>query len=125
LREGKNVGGKVGLLTPLIIKSTEPVLQTELEVHIDQNNFPNHKSGSNGKTQKSASDEFELNTPRGWSCTFAPYIVKKNQTHLASLTILPSILETLKTFRKYLASTQLDIFLHIFLVPQLPKSVAL
>lgn len=82
LREGKDVGGKDGFLTPLIKQLTEAAMKAELEAHIEQDNLPNRKNGSSSKTMKSASGEFELNTPRDRSGTFDPQVIKKHQTHL-------------------------------------------
>ena len=82
LREGKDVGGKDGFLTPLIKQLTEAAMKAELEAHIEQDDLPNRKNGSSSKTMKSASGEFELNTPRDRSGTFDPQVIKKHQTHL-------------------------------------------
>ena len=81
-RDGKDVGGKDGFLTPLIKQLTEAAMKAELEAHIEQDNLPNRKNGSSSKTMKSASGEFELNTPRDRSGTFDPQVIKKHQTHL-------------------------------------------
>ena len=82
LREGKDDAGNDGFLTPLIKQLAEAAMKAELEAHIEQDDLPNRKNGSSSKTMKSASGEFELNTPRDRSGTFDPQVIKKHQTHL-------------------------------------------
>ncbi|NIP28511.1 MAG: IS256 family transposase [Gammaproteobacteria bacterium] len=82
LREGKDLSGQDGILTPLIKQLTEAAMKAELEGHLGNEDGPNRKNGSSRKTMKSTTGEFELNTPRDRAGTFAPQIVKKHQTHL-------------------------------------------
>jgi putative transposase len=82
LRDGKDLNGKDGILTPLIKQLTEAAMQAELEQHLSEEKIPNRKNGSSRKTMKSISGNFELNTPRDRSGSFEPQIVKKHQTHL-------------------------------------------
>lgn len=82
LREGKDLTGKDGVLTPLIKQLTEAAMQAELESHLDQEDAPNRKNGSTAKTVKSAVGSFELQTPRDRAGTFEPQLVRKHQTHL-------------------------------------------
>ena len=82
LREGKDLSGKDGILTPLIKQLTEVAMKAELEEHLDSEQAPNRKNGSSSKTMKSPAGEFELKTPRDRAGTFEPQIVKKHQTHL-------------------------------------------
>jgi len=82
LREGKDLSGKDGVLTPLIKQLTEAAMQAELEEHLATKERPNRKNGSTRKTMKSPAGEFELSTPRDRAGTFEPQIVKKHQTHL-------------------------------------------
>jgi putative transposase len=82
LRDGKDLNGKDGILTPLIKQLTEAAMQAELEQHLSEEKIPNRKNGSSRKTMKSTSGNFELNTPRDRSGSFEPQIVKKHQTHL-------------------------------------------
>lgn len=82
LREGKDLTGKDGVLTPLIKQLTEAAMQAELESHIDQEDAPNRKNGSTAKTVKSPVGSFELQTPRDRAGTFEPQLVRKHQTHL-------------------------------------------
>ena len=82
LREGKDLGGKDGIFTPLIKQLTEAAMQAELEAHLAAEECPNRKNGTSSKTMKSPAGEFELNAPRDRSGTFEPQIVKKHQTFL-------------------------------------------
>lgn len=82
LREGKDLTGKNGILTPLIKQLTEAMMQGELEQHLAESSAPNRKNGSTKKTIKSPAGAFELSAPRDRAGTFEPQIVKKHQTHL-------------------------------------------
>lgn len=82
LREGKNLSGQNGILTPLIKQLTEAAMQAELDEHLATDDSPNRKNGSSIKTMKSPVGEFELKTPRDRASTFEPQIVKKHQTQL-------------------------------------------
>ena len=82
LREGKDLTGKDGILTPLIKQLTEAALQGELESHLADKALPNRKNGRTSKTMKSPAGAFELETPRDRAGSFEPQIVKKHQTHL-------------------------------------------
>ena len=82
LRDGKDISGKDGVLTPLIKQLTEAAMRAELETHLASEEAPNRKNGVSSKTIKSPAGEFELNTPRDRTGTFEPQIVRKHQTHL-------------------------------------------
>ena len=82
LCEGKDLTGTDGVLTPLIKQLTEAAIQAELESHLEQDDTPNRKNGTTGKTVKSPVGAFELKTPRDRAGTFEPQLVKKHQTHL-------------------------------------------
>ena len=53
LREGKDLSGKDGILTPLIKQLTEAAMQAELEEHLTSEDKPNRKNGRTSKTMKS------------------------------------------------------------------------
>lgn len=82
LRDGADLNGKDGILTPLIKQLTEAAMQGELEQHLSQDNPPNRKNGTSRKTMKSTTGSFELDAPRDRAGTYDPQIVKKHQTHL-------------------------------------------
>jgi transposase-like protein len=82
LREGKDLTGKDGILTPLIKQLTEAAMQGELEAHLAAEDAVNRKNGSSRKTIKGPTGSFELDAPRDRVGSFEPQIVKKHQTHL-------------------------------------------
>ena len=82
LREGKDLTGKDGILTPLIKQLTEAAMQAELDEHLADKKQPNRKNGSTTKSVKSPAGSFELSTPRDRAGSFEPQLVKKHQTHL-------------------------------------------
>ncbi len=81
-REGKDLTGKDGILTPLIKQLTEAAMQAELDEHLADKKQPNRKNGSTSKSVKSPAGSFELSTPRDRAGSFEPQLVKKHQTHL-------------------------------------------
>lgn len=82
LQSGQPINGKDGLLTPLIKQITEAALAGELDQHLASDPTPNRKNGSTRKTIKTASGQFELDTPRDRNGSFEPQTVKKYQTRL-------------------------------------------
>ncbi|RME33550.1 MAG: IS256 family transposase, partial [Deltaproteobacteria bacterium] len=82
LRQGKDLNGEDGILTPLIKQLTEAAMQAELEQHLADDKTSNRKNGSTPKRVKTLSGEFTLNTPRDRAGTFEPQLVKKHQTQL-------------------------------------------
>ncbi|MBM1143398.1 MAG: IS256 family transposase [Oceanospirillaceae bacterium] len=82
LRDGQDLTGKDGILTPLIKQLTEAAMQAELDNHLAEEATPNRKNGTTGKTMKAPTGSFELKTPRDRSGTFEPQLIKKHQTHL-------------------------------------------
>jgi transposase-like protein len=82
IKNGENLSGKDGALTPLIKQLTEAAMKAELEEHLANDDSPNRKNGSMKKTVKGPTGSFELETPRDRAGTFEPQLVKKHQTHL-------------------------------------------
>ena len=82
LQAGKNLGGKDGILTPLVKQLTEAALKAELEHHLEHDEQPNRKNGKTSKTIKSTHGNFQLDTPRDRAGSFEPQLIKKNQTQL-------------------------------------------
>lgn len=82
LREGQDLTGKDGILTPLIKQLTEAAMQAELDAYLAEEATPNRKNGTTSKTMKGPTGSFELKTPRDRSGTFEPQLIKKHQTHL-------------------------------------------
>ncbi|WP_024787311.1 MULTISPECIES: IS256 family transposase [unclassified Lebetimonas] len=86
LLAGKKIGGKDGVLAPLIKELVEAALEAEIESHIADevlSGKKNRRNGYNRKTVKSTSGEFELATPRDREGRFEPQIVKKHQTTIS------------------------------------------
>lgn len=75
LREGKDLSGQGGILTPLIKQLTEAAMKAELDEHLAVETLPNRRNGSTAKTMKSPAGEFALKTPRDRTGTFEPQIV--------------------------------------------------
>jgi putative transposase len=82
LRDGKDLNGKDGFLTPLIKQITEAAMQAELESHLQNSDESNRKNGTSAKTMKTSNGSFELNAPRDRAGTFEPQTIKKHQTCL-------------------------------------------
>ncbi|MBY4679047.1 transposase, partial [Marinobacterium arenosum] len=70
LQAGQSLNGKDGLLTPLIKQITEAALGAELDEHLTNDASTNRKNGTSKKTVKTASGEFELETPRDRNGSF-------------------------------------------------------
>lgn len=82
LQQGQSLMGSDGVLTPLIKRIIEASLETEMESHLEQTASINRRNGKSTKTVKSASGQFELETPRDRDGSFEPQLVKKRQTTL-------------------------------------------
>lgn len=82
LQTGKNQTDKEGILFPLIKQLTKAALNTEIELHLEQDAHPNRHNGISQKTIKHASGSFELDVPRNRQSTFEPQLIKKHQTTL-------------------------------------------
>ena len=59
----------------------EVSLEAEIEDHLEQTNAPNRRNGKSVKTIKSASGEFELETPRDRNGSFEPQLIKNKIDH--------------------------------------------
>lgn len=86
LKQGEELTGKEGILTPLIKKILEQALEAELSDHLGEAKLStrNRRNGYTRKRVKSSQGPFELDTPRDRNSTFDPEIVKKRQTVLGS-----------------------------------------
>lgn len=83
LKNGEELTGKDGVLTPLIKNILERALEAELAQHLDSADAAsgfNRRNGRLKKKVKSGHGPFELETPRDRAGTFEPEIVKKRQT---------------------------------------------
>jgi len=82
LREGQELTGRDGVLTPLIKRILESALDAELSQHLEdaKKSASNRRNGYNRKQVKSTNGSFELSTPRDREGSFEPELVKKRQT---------------------------------------------
>jgi len=85
-RSGKDLFSKGGAFAPLLKEFLEAALQAELNDHLDNEDDEqqNRKNGYTTKQLKTASGTIELDTPRDRNSDFAPDIVKKRETILAT-----------------------------------------
>lgn len=85
LKKGEKLGGKDGVMAPLIKHLLETALDAELEDHLAEDKAKNKKNRKNGKGKKGLKTSYgkiELETSRDRSGSFDPKIVKKRQTTL-------------------------------------------
>ena len=83
IRQGRDLLGKGGLLTPLIKSALEASLEGEMEAHLGaEESISNRRNGKTKKQVKHSAGTFELETPRDRDGSFEPQIVKKRQTIL-------------------------------------------
>lgn len=82
IKAGASIGGKDGVLAPLIKQLTEAALQAELESHLSTE-INNRKNGKSSKTMKSSVGAFELDVPRDRNGSYEPQFVKKHQTYMS------------------------------------------
>jgi len=85
LKRGEQLGGKEGILAPMIKRILEASLEGELTAHLDQEReagLRNRKNGLQSKSLKTEYGKINLETHRDRSGSFEPQLVKKRQTTL-------------------------------------------
>lgn len=85
LSNGDKLGGKDGILAPLIKRIVEASLEGELNAHIYEEKASgktNRKNGKTGKTVKTDYGQFEMETSRDRAGSFEPELLPKRQTFL-------------------------------------------
>jgi len=85
LQKGEKLGGKDGILAPMIKRILEASLDGELEAHLDSERsagIQNRKNGIQTKGLKTEYGLIDLKTHRDRSGSFEPKLVKKRQTTL-------------------------------------------
>ena len=82
LGRGEVLGGKNGVLTPLIKRLLESALEGEIEAFMEQQPSGNRRNGKLSKQLKTSHGNIDLSTPRDRNSTFQPKIVKKRETTL-------------------------------------------
>lgn len=82
LRNGEDLSGKDGILTPLIKQIIEASLEGEIESHMRNEPAANRRNGKGSKKVKTGYGSIDLETPRDRNGSFEPMLVKKRQTSL-------------------------------------------
>ena len=70
LREGQNLSGQGGILTPLLKQLSEAAMPAELENHLLSEDPSNRKHGRTPKAMQRSADEFEINIQRDRAVRF-------------------------------------------------------
>lgn len=77
----KELGGKDGVLAPLLKDLLDAALSGELQAHVEQNR-PNRRNGSKAKTIKTGHGPVSVEMPRDRDGSFEPKLIAKRQTSL-------------------------------------------
>jgi putative transposase len=77
----KELGGKDGLLAPLLKDLLDAALSGELQAHVETNR-PNRRNGSKAKTVKTGHGPISVEMPRDREGSFEPKLIGKRQTTL-------------------------------------------
>jgi transposase-like protein len=84
LKSGKELGGKDGVLGPMLKRLLEAAMEGELDAHLGKRPAPNRRNGKMGKKLKTDFGTIEVNTPRDRNSSFEPEILPKRQTTLGA-----------------------------------------
>ena len=82
LLAGESLGGKDGILAPLVKRLLEAGLEGEMDHHISESLPSNRRNGKSTKKVKTGQGEIELQTPRDRDASFEPQLVRKRQRTL-------------------------------------------
>ena len=82
LRSGESLGGKDGILAPLIQQLLEAGLEGEMDHHMAESPPSNRRNGKSSKKVKTGQGEIDLRTPRDRDASFEPRLVRKRQRTL-------------------------------------------
>jgi|ERR1035438_7248360 transposase-like protein len=82
LKEGKDLGGKDGILAPLIKRLVEASLEGEINDHLKEKQPGNRRNGKMGKQVKTSFGPVIIETPRDRDGTFQPETLPKRTTVL-------------------------------------------
>lgn len=77
----KELGGKDGVLVPLLKDLLDAVLSGEAQAHVEESR-PNRRNGSKSKCVKTAHGPIEVEMPRDRDGSFEPKLIAKRQTTL-------------------------------------------
>jgi transposase-like protein len=84
LKEGKELGGKDGVLAPMLKRLLEAAMEGEMDAHLKDKDVPNRRNGKMGKKVKTDFGSIDINTPRDRNSSFEPQILPKRQTTLGA-----------------------------------------
>ncbi|MBI1288370.1 MAG: IS256 family transposase, partial [Flavobacteriales bacterium] len=84
LKNGKELGGKDGVLAPMLKRLLEAAMEGEMDAHLKETDTPNRRNGRMGKKVKTGFGSIEVNTPRDRNSSFEPEILPKRQTTLGA-----------------------------------------
>lgn len=85
LKQGEELGGKDGILAPMIKRILEASLSAEMSAHLERESEEGRSNRLNGRQSKGLKTSYgkiELETSRDRLSSFEPQIVKKRQTTL-------------------------------------------
>lgn len=82
LLNGESLGGKDGILAPLVKRILEAGLEGEMDGHLQEDTEPNRRNGKGRKKVKTGQGEVEIATPRDRNSSFEPQMVRKRQRTL-------------------------------------------
>ena len=82
LKEGGELLGTDGVLTPLLKEFLEESLEGELDAHLEEDKHPNRKNGKGKKRIRTSQGQLEIQTPRDRNSSFEPRLVAKRSKNL-------------------------------------------
>jgi transposase-like protein len=84
LKSGTELGGRDGVLAPMLKRLLEAAMEGEIDMHLKETDVPNRRNGKMGKKLKTGYGTIEVNTPRDRNSSFEPEILPKRQTTLGT-----------------------------------------
>jgi transposase-like protein len=84
LKEGRELGGKDGILAPMLKRLLEAAMEGEMDAHLKGMEVPNRRNGKMGKRLKTGYGIIDVHTPRDRNSSFEPEILPKRQTTLGA-----------------------------------------
>lgn len=84
LKNGRELGGKDGVLAPMLKRLLEAAMEGEMDAHLKDTDTPNRRNGRMGKKVKTGFGNIDVNTPRDRNGSFEPEILPKRQTTLGA-----------------------------------------
>lgn len=84
LKKGDSLGGRDGVLAPMLKRLLEAAMEGEMDSHLEQRDVPNRRNGKMGKKVRTGFGTLDVNTPRDRNGSFRPEILPKRQTTLGA-----------------------------------------